>query len=34
MLVGSCRVKAVSEEDHASAGNRVRGLDASNPRLF
>jgi hypothetical protein len=34
MLVGAGRVEAVSEDDHAPAGNRVRGLDASNPRLF
>jgi hypothetical protein len=34
MLVGARRVEAVSEEDQAPAGNRVRRLDASDPRLF
>jgi len=34
MLVGARRVEAVSEKEDAPAGNRVRRLDASNPRLF
>jgi hypothetical protein len=34
MLVGARRVEAVSEKEDAPAGNRVRRLDASDPRLF
>jgi hypothetical protein len=34
VLVGARRVEALSEDAHAPTGNRVRGLDASNPRLL
>jgi hypothetical protein len=34
MLVRARGVEAVPEDAYAPAGNCVRGLDASNPRLF